>query len=199
MAVGLYSKSYFENYYEAPWCRIGPYIVGIVTGYLLAAQRDRIKLNWSIATIGWLAATAVALAVIFGLHKDLENAGEHAMSVAEAAFYNALASTAWAVSICWVIVACATGWGGFVNSFLSWSPFVVLGRLSYLAYLIHVAVIDVYFGNQRTLLYFTSLHFAMCFVGIIVVTYMFSFVLMLALESPMIGLEKVVLHQRTKI
>ncbi|GFS10407.1 nose resistant to fluoxetine protein 6-like [Elysia marginata] len=187
-------QSYFENYYEAPWCRIGPYIVGIVTGYLLAAQRDRIKLNWFTASFGWLLATGVALAVIYGLRGDV--GFEHPSSPGVAALYNAMARSAWAACVCWVIMACATGWGGFANSLLSWSPFVVLGRLTFMAYLIHVAIIDIYFGNQQTLYRVTDLNIALTYIGILVATYGVSFVLMLVLESPMIGLEKLFIPQR---
>ncbi|RUS73918.1 hypothetical protein EGW08_018323 [Elysia chlorotica] len=188
--------SYFTHYYEAPWCRIGPYIVGILTGYLLATKRDRIKLTWLTATIGWLLATAVALAIVYGLRGDI--GGKHITSVGVAALYNALARSAWGACLCWVIVACTTGWGGFVNSFLSWSPFVVLGRLTYMSYLIHLSLIAIICGNEQALFYATSLNLAMMFISIMVATYGISFFLMLALESPMIGLEKVFLPQHKK-
>ncbi|RUS73915.1 hypothetical protein EGW08_018320 [Elysia chlorotica] len=186
-------ESYFTEYYEAPWCRIGPYIVGILTGYLLATKRDRIKLNWVTAIAGWLVAAAVALAVVYGLRGDI--GGKHPSSVGVAALYNAFARSAWGACVCWVIVACVTGWGGFVNSFLSWSPFVVLGRLTYMAYLIHIALIYIYFGNQQTLFHFTNFNIAMTFISIIVATYGVSFIFMLVLESPMVGLEKLFLPQ----
>ncbi|KAK3732191.1 hypothetical protein RRG08_026573 [Elysia crispata] len=196
VTAGNNATSYFEDYYKVPWCRIGPYIVGIATGYLLAAKRDKVKFTWPTATFGWLVATAVALSTVYGLRGDLS--GDHPSSVEVAALYNALARSAWAASVCWVIVACVSGWGGFVNSFLSWSPFVVLGRLTYMAYLIHLSFIAIYVGNQQSLIYATSFNLAMIFISIMVCTYGISFVLMLALESPMIGLEKIFLPQRRK-
>lgn len=45
---------------------------------------------------------------------------------------------------------------GFVNSILSWSPFVVLGRLTYMCYLIHPCILYVYFQNQERLYYITD-------------------------------------------
>ena len=62
------------------------------------------------ATIGWSVALAVALAVVYGLRGDI--GAHHPSTVAVAALYNALARSAWAASLCWVIVACVTGWGG---------------------------------------------------------------------------------------
>ncbi|KAK3732205.1 hypothetical protein RRG08_026587 [Elysia crispata] len=193
-ANGKNFHSYFSGYYTTPWCRIGPYIVGIVTGYLLATKKNNIKLNWPIATIGWICAIAVALSVVYGLRGDIS--GDHPSSVLTAALYNALARSAWGICVAWVIVACVTGWGGFVNTFLSWSPFVVLSKLTYMAYLVHIYLINIYYGNQQTLVHMTSFNFAIIYMSILVATYAVSFVLMLALESPMIGLEKVFLPQR---
>ena len=49
-----FSADYFKDYYEAPWCRIGPYIVGIVTGYLLAAKRNSYRFTWVSSSLSGL-------------------------------------------------------------------------------------------------------------------------------------------------
>lgn len=33
------------KYYFMPWCRIGPYIVGILAGYILYRNDGKIKMN----------------------------------------------------------------------------------------------------------------------------------------------------------
>ncbi|GFN76753.1 nose resistant to fluoxetine protein 6 [Plakobranchus ocellatus] len=188
--------SYFYDYYVAPWCRIGPYIVGIVTGYILASKKNKIRLTWPVALTGWLIAIATALAALYGLRGDI--GGKHPSSLGVAALYNSVARSAWAAALCWLIVACVSGWGGFVNTFLSWSPFVVLGRLTYMAYLIHMCLMNIYFQSQDTLYYLTGVNIAVTFMAVLVATYGLSFIFMLGLESPMIGLEKVFLPKRRK-
>ena len=59
--------------------------------------------------IGWMAATATALAVVYGLADVYKG---HPMSTDLAAFYNSVSRTAWGVSVCWVVFSCATGNGG---------------------------------------------------------------------------------------
>ena len=59
--------------------------------------------------LGWATATAVALLVLYGLY---DPSGSPKLSVGVMAFYNATSRTAWAMAVCWVIVACATGHGG---------------------------------------------------------------------------------------
>ncbi|GFO09564.1 nose resistant to fluoxetine protein 6, partial [Plakobranchus ocellatus] len=149
-----------------------------------------------VALTGWLLAIATALAALYGLRGDI--GGKHPSSVGVAALYNSVARSAWAGALCWLIVACVSGWGGFVNTFLSWSPFVVLGRLTYMAYLIHMCLMNIYFQSQDTLYYLTGFNIAVTFMAVLVATYGLSFIFMLGLESPMIGLEKVFLPKRRK-
>ena len=49
-----------------------------------------------------------------------------------------------------------SSFAGFINSFLSWGPFIVLGRLTFSTYLIHINVLHVYFWTRRSLFYFSD-------------------------------------------
>ena len=59
--------------------------------------------------LGWAAATGIALSVLYGLY---DSSGFPDLSKDVSAFYNAIHRSAWALAICWVIVACASGHGG---------------------------------------------------------------------------------------
>ncbi|CAL1534642.1 unnamed protein product [Lymnaea stagnalis] len=181
-------------YYYAPYCRIGPYVVGILAGYLLASKNGRLQMSKVVAVSGWAVAIATALSVLYGIRGDIS--GERFSSVGVASFYNAVSRSAWGASVAWVIVACASGCGGPVNKILSWSPFVPLGRLSYMSYLIHPCLIIAYFGNQESPYYITDTNIAISFLGMLGLVNMVSFVLVLGLESPMIGLEKLFLGKK---
>lgn len=63
--------------------------------------------------LGWAMATAVALAVVYGLHDATRG---NPLTADSSAAYNALHGTAWAVSVCWVIFACSNGYGGMFLS-----------------------------------------------------------------------------------
>ncbi|KAK0053757.1 nose resistant to fluoxetine protein 6 [Biomphalaria pfeifferi] len=187
--------SWFEDYYIKPWCRLGPYVIGVLTGVMLAHYK-RIHMPKFVVILGWILATAIGLAVVYGINGDLT--GDNPSSLGAAAFYNSVSRTAWAVCVCWVIVACTSGYGGLVNSLLSWSPFVVLGRLTFVAYLIHPCVYSVYYQNRDQLFQITDTSIAVTFCGLLVCTYLVSFILMLLFESPMIGLERVLLRRKHK-
>ncbi|XP_067662096.1 nose resistant to fluoxetine protein 6-like [Haliotis asinina] len=184
--------AYFFDYYITPYCRMGPYIVGMVTGYLLYKTDCKIKLNKWLVLLGWCVATASALAVLYGLY-DVNNG--HPVSVEVAAFYNAVHRSVWGACLCWVIFACATGYGGFVNTLLSWSAFVPLGRLTYCAYLVHPIVMYIFFSSQHTLVHLSDINVVIWFLGLLICSNMTAFVVSLAFESPMMGLEKALLKR----
>ena len=46
-----------------------------------------------------------------------------------------------------------TGW---INELMSWKPFIPLGRLTYMAYLVHPIVMLSYYMSRRQLTYFNN-------------------------------------------
>ena len=188
-------QDYMIDYYMKPWHRIGPYVVGIIVGALLGARKLP-RLNKLSNTIGWMLATATGLAVVYGLRGDIS--GKHQGSVAVHALYNALSRSAWGACVCWVIVACSQGYGGPVNSLLSWSPFVCLGRLTYMAYLVHPNILYAYYANMGEPFMVNDFNMIVLYLGVVFLVNMVAFVLMLGLESPMIGLEKALLPERKR-
>lgn len=59
------------------------------------------------------------------------------LAPAAAAAYSSLSHTAWALSLAWIVIACSSGNGGYVNTVLS-APFIYpFSRVTYCAYLVH--------------------------------------------------------------
>lgn len=182
-------KHYGELMYIPVYTRIGPYIVGLVTGYILYKCNCKCKLPKWINLSCWLMCVLMTTAIIYGPFTYEDN---HIMSTNDSAAYYALHRTGWGVAVCWIIFACATGNGGFVNDVLSWSPYVPLGRLTYCAYLLHPLVMSKYYENRMQPLYFTDYDTVYLFLGNLVLSYGAAFVVSLFFESPMMGLEKAV-------
>lgn len=181
---------YLSNYYARPYCRIGPYIVGIIVGSLMYKTDCKVKINKYLNLLLWLVFATLAMVVLYGL-RDPINFPKDALNRDVSALYNATHRIVWGACVCWVIFACATGNGGFINTLLSWSPFVPLARLSYCIFLSHFMIIP-YFDSQKSLLYMDDLNAIYVFLATLVLSVMVAFVASLSFEAPMMGLEKVI-------
>ncbi|XP_052090752.1 nose resistant to fluoxetine protein 6-like [Mytilus californianus] len=186
---------YFDAYYQMPYCRIGPYLVGMYTGYILYTTKCKCKINKFVNITIWAVFAASALAVLYGIYDDIN--GDQ-LSTGVAALYNVLHKTVWGAAVCWVIFACATGNGGFVNTILSWKGFVPLSRLTYCAYLIHPLVMYCYYKSRKQLLFWDDHEVIYEFFAHLGMAYAVAFVASLVFESPMMGLEKVVFRKDKK-
>ncbi|GFU10858.1 nose resistant to fluoxetine protein 6 [Trichonephila clavipes] len=100
---------FFDKLYVKPYTRISPYLVGIIVAYYLfrRKQSNARKLNLITLTIGWIAASSMTLACIFGLY-------HHKQTIIEASFYNALNRTCFACGLAWVMFVCIIGQGGSI-------------------------------------------------------------------------------------
>ncbi|GMS80635.1 hypothetical protein PENTCL1PPCAC_2810, partial [Pristionchus entomophagus] len=70
--------------------------------------------------------------------------------------YSAFSRPAWELGLSWIIVSCYYGYGGPINSFMSWHIWMPLGRLSYCAYLVHIPIIFLNLGQTTDEIYFSG-------------------------------------------
>ncbi|UMM37507.1 hypothetical protein L5515_009254 [Caenorhabditis briggsae] len=141
--------------YQRPWIRCTPYLLGLLTGYIIATYGKRqIRLNWAICVVCWLVAFGIGFACLFSNY-DYDN-GSYWSPFAKATFCN-FSRLFWSIAVAWVIVANHFGFGGPINSFMShpiWQPF---GRLSYCAYIVHWMVLYYYLNvGDRPIHYFNT-------------------------------------------
>lgn len=177
--------------YGRPYARFSVYLVGMLTGYILAASKNRVRIPRLAAVLGWCTAIATALAVIYGQYHFYHTGTK--MTLTQSAFYVAFSRTAWGMSLSWVVLACVSGNGGPVKDILSWKFWAPLGRLTYAAYLVHPIVIFTYYYNMRQVLHIYDLNMIYLFISHLVVSYLVAFVVSMLVEAPMIQLEKIML------
>ncbi|XP_060069287.1 nose resistant to fluoxetine protein 6-like [Ylistrum balloti] len=190
------SEKYFEYYYIKPWTRMGPYIVGIMAGYLLYRSKLKYNMHWLLNLLGWAVATTLACLVLYGLYEPLR--GNETLSTEVSALYNTVHRSVWGACVCWVIFSCANGSGGFVNTLLSWGGFVPLSRLTYCAYLVHPILQSLVYLSLRQQFRMSDLTMITYFLAFLMMAYAVAFVVSLAFESPMMGLEKAIFKRGQK-
>ncbi|XP_030623812.1 O-acyltransferase like protein, partial [Chanos chanos] len=183
----LSHESYFQYYYNKPYTRYSPYLLGILAGiYMTTKKEPLLKQQWQ-AAVGWLCSLAV-MALLVGLAYILREVPPqpslwHAL-------YQGLHRSLWALAVTWIILACEEGYGGFVDKMLSLGVWAPLSNISFACYLIHPVLIILYNGKQETPIHYTDLNFFYLFIGHTVLTLVIGYVLTLLIEKPYLVLKR---------
>lgn len=174
--------------------RMGAWLIGVILGYILHSTKQRIvRLSKTVVISGWLVSLTIMLAILLGDYplQQPDTYEEHPVIVD--AIYEATNRIVWAGCLAWIVFACVNEYGGPVNTFLSLSIWQPLGRLSYSIYLLHLPVQTMLLGSLRNAGYFSDIVAAHSFWGDFGLTFTVSILWCLAFESPIVGLEKILL------
>ncbi|XP_035698599.1 nose resistant to fluoxetine protein 6-like [Branchiostoma floridae] len=181
------------RYYFRPYCRIGPYLVGLAVGWLMVKIKGKQTRSVTVSLLmilGWLVAAASAVAVLYPTHGQYLGATLHTLSAN--ALYLTVHRTVWAMALAWVVVACHYGYGGVVNTILSWDGWVPLSRLTFCTYLMHVPVVFAFYFTMEVPIHYSTFTMIYFFLGHLALSFGMGFLVSVAVESPLMGVEKVV-------
>lgn len=70
----------FDQLYDKPWLRIGPYLVGMIAGYFLYRVNCCLRMNPFVVTLGWVLSLSCLASLVYGL-------GREGLVVPASAFY----------------------------------------------------------------------------------------------------------------
>ena len=184
--------TFYKDIYIKPWARAQTYVVGIWLGYIMFRLRGKkVKLSKLQVAGGWLACTAIAAAILFGIPSWFDPLNE--VPVVPGVIYASFHRFGWGLSICWIIFACVYGYGGYVDRFLSWSPLIPLGRLTFCTYLVSLHLQMIYHLTFRQPAYYSRYSMTAYFFNHAVLSLIAGFVCTLLFESPFLQLEKILL------
>ncbi|CAB3363851.1 Hypothetical predicted protein [Cloeon dipterum] len=175
----------FDKIYDKPWTRLGPYLVGMATGWLLFSINCRLRLGKGGAALGWSVCAAVMLSLLYGLY-------DARLDAFTSAAYSSLSHTAWALGTAWVIVACSTGHGGFVGRLLSAPSLYPMSRVTYCAYLIHPLIIRMMVMYVDSPLHLARTTVMLLFLGHVVLSYLIAFAISVSFEAPVVALLRLI-------
>uniref|UniRef100_A0A7E4V6R3 Acyl_transf_3 domain-containing protein n=1 Tax=Panagrellus redivivus TaxID=6233 RepID=A0A7E4V6R3_PANRE len=150
MTVDL--SAYDALMYNAPWIRCQVYIVGMLTGVLLHSFK-KLKIPMIIQIVGWITTAAIFYGCMFSLKSYFLG---HVIPLGWRTLFSAASKPLWGVALSWIVVTCYYGYGSVINSFMSWTIWVPLGRLSYSTYLVHVMVINYVYGQSQQLFVYAN-------------------------------------------
>lgn len=127
--------------YQKSYCRIGAYLVGLLTGYLINKPELMKRIDRSrLLAIGDVTSSILLVCTVFVYSTN--------WSFVACAFYFSLSRVVWSVAVCWLIVSCHLRPDKLINRFLSIRVFAWLSKLTYSVYLIHPIMLTFYFYTQ---------------------------------------------------
>ncbi|XP_077501063.1 nose resistant to fluoxetine protein 6-like isoform X1 [Amblyomma americanum] len=182
-------------YYFYPFYHAVCYFTGCITFFLVSRFKTR-KISLPLQAAAWCVAVSCGMGCIFmktAWYRTRDPTTE--LGKLSAAFFDRIL---WSVFLSWITVACATGRGGFVNTFLSWSPFTPLSRLAFGVYLIHLLFIQLFLCISRERLFFSHFFAVSLFFTTIVWSYLLSYLLFICCEAPTGRLDKLVFEPQSK-
>lgn len=174
----------FDKIYDKPYTRLGPYLIGMSVGWILFKTNCRIRMSKWTVTFGWLASSACLFSLVYGLY-------EVDLTPLAGAAYSSLSHSAWALGLAWVVLACSTGHGGYVNSILSATILYPFSRVTYCAYLIHPIVIRIMAMNMDSPLHLGKEVMVIIFLGQVVASYALGFLISVAFEAPVVSMLRI--------
>lgn len=182
---------WFTHIYIKPYARIQTFLVGIWLAWILHKTRGKkVVLPKLVVVLFWALSTATAPLLLYSIQPWFDPDKE--IPKVAGLLYAGLSRVAWGLVVSWVIFACIKGYGGLVNSFLSWSVFMPLGRLCYCVYLVSLhlqMILHIRFTQPLRYDTYTQINF---FMAHMLMSYMVGFVCTLLFESPFMILQKLI-------
>ncbi|EEZ97339.1 nose resistant to fluoxetine protein 6 isoform X1 [Tribolium castaneum] len=175
----------FDQLYDKPWMRIGPYFVGMISGYFLFRVKCQVKLPLVVVVLGWVLSLACLSSLVYGV-------GKLGLVVPTSAFYASLGHTAWGLSLAWITLACCSGYGGPISALLKFKFFLPLSRLTYCAYLIHPVFMCLSSFVLDGPIHLNNSLVMVIYCGNIVASFVSAFAISLAFEAPIVNLLKII-------
>ncbi|CAN0446149.1 unnamed protein product [Ascophyllum nodosum] len=188
------SEDWNEAYGE-PWARCPPYLVGLLCGFLWHTEvRTRLRGTQEedsiVAAVAMAGASVVLLAFpVYGSYWAYQDSVESQMPAWADHIYLAFSRPAWALGVAGMCALCFTGRGGVVNWILTWPAWVTPSRLTYCAYFTHSLLLIWLYAQRLTPVKFTSLEYAVTFMGCAVGSFAGATILHLFVEAPFRNLE----------
>ncbi|XP_023222899.1 nose resistant to fluoxetine protein 6-like [Centruroides sculpturatus] len=141
-----FQKTLFEYVSLQTYTHLGPYCIGICTGYLLT-KYNHVKIQKLYHTIGWCIAVILCLIVL--LYPYVSHHRNEPI-VIESMFTSSFHRILWSTALAWISFYCITNHSSVINKILSFRIFIPLSRISHLSLFLIEYIILIRYGLMQS-------------------------------------------------
>ncbi|XP_076067936.1 O-acyltransferase like protein-like [Oratosquilla oratoria] len=182
------TETFYNLYYIMPWCRAGPYALGLAAGVLYNSLRDKqFRVSQTTRILGWAASlTALTLVIVA---PNWWKSSQHSMGIfgvsgrVWAALYAGVSKHLWALSLAFITIMVSKGHGGVVGRFLSLPVYRPLSRLSYCMSLVSLPL-QTFAALRPNKMQYDSVMAAYLVVGDLIFSFVAAVLLCVFVEAP---------------
>jgi len=190
-AMNTDPSDYYYSYYNVPWFRAPPYLLGGLLGVLWQSHAT-LLLRWMQPAPVRFGMTIVAagllLATTYGLSPEMSTAPS-TLTRAESAFYIAFAKPAWSLAICILSLLCFTRKAGLVGWVLERPLLGYVSKLTFAMYLIHPMILVLIWAADVSSRHFSYINYSILFIAALIVTLACALPVHLLIELPTANIE----------
>ncbi|OMJ91780.1 hypothetical protein SteCoe_5560 [Stentor coeruleus] len=214
-----HNGDHFWYYYNKPYCRIGPYALGIMTAYIVNAYRqsktegmnvkDKLALKFAqlfentifryFCFIFGLVLLNLIMYFAFELYENpgSDNHYIHWTSTGNIIFLTFERITA-SLGIWLILTPMLLGYFRLFSSLMSLYPFVIFARLNFTVFLIHSNLMEIVYRGQKEAWEFNLYTNVRDTIGFFFACQLFAIPVVLMVEMPVMNLEKYFLEGSEK-
>ena len=186
------SHNVTDDVYTKPWTRVGPYLIGILMGFILYRQQQKPVFelkehNYVFYGCLWALAAVLCLSTVYGVQGPFS--GDE-FNKAEDLSYQMFSRLAWAIGVAIVIFACHHGYGWIINDFLSMKFWIPLSRITFTTYLVHGIVLYLLIFTGRRPFVADTISQTYAFIFAVVLSFGSAAVISTFVEFPISNLEE---------
>ena len=183
-----------DDIYTKPWARVGPYLIGILMGFILYKQQQKPvftqkKYNYVFYGCLWIIAAVLCSSTVYGLQGPFSG---NEFNRVEDISYQTFTRLAWAVGLAIIVFACHNGYGWIINDLLSMKFWIPLSRLTFTAYLVHGIVFYVLLFTNRRPFFADNVSQTVTFISAVVLSFSSAAVISSIVEFPLSNVEEIV-------
>ncbi|XP_067125800.1 nose resistant to fluoxetine protein 6-like [Centruroides vittatus] len=190
-----FQKTLFEYVSLQTYTHLGPYCIGICTGYLLT-KYNHVKIQKLYHIIGW--CTAVILCLIVLLYPYVSHHRNEPI-VIESMFTSSFHRILWSTALAWISFYCITNHSSIVNKILSFRIFIPLSRISHLSLFLIEYIILIRYGLMQSSFVYSKYNMMYEVFGHLVMLILTAAIGYILIEAPISALQYKIFSNYSRI